>query len=721
METIMASTQISTSPEPQPDQRKITSLQAKRLSALANVNVSDLEGLSIAQASERLKWTIDPWWFLFRKICGKVVKKDPVTGVQYPVPFATVYVEDTDCNFISFFPTANPWSWHFPIFCHREVIATTKTDKCGNFCVWVPRFDIEWILKWREERICFPIIFNRPTVGDLVAKIPNEVVGPWPPVPNPDPGPLQTLTTLPPSAIEAIAGASAAGLAARAVRLQGAQVLGALNRSPADVLHARAFERDLPPPLPAEFHKALSGSNVVAAKGASATDGIRSAIAQKLGLDSSAKELANFDLRRFIGPFWRCYDILVPEWQIILDVPDITFRVGQDVNGDGVEETIYSEGYFDVRWNAGPLPDVTLVASPIAKESRVCNTPVVQCSDVPAILFAGFMPLDLPSYFDGAVTGAPPAPSDIGYTLRPNRPTPDPTGATPLPGRTAPPAQTPFCETLQLYGCVEVKNAQYYRFQQSLDGGQTFSAITGLAWNNYRNTGGAPIPIAADAAGWYEINPHDAATPPVQVARQDLEFPNLLLDWPTPSLGQVVLKLDVGDAAKAIVATSSLVAFQVDNTAPTVTFTQLAWRFIGENDSQLRSLLGIPCPTIHRGTTPQDIELVFEVTVQANHLRDASLGASGCGSGVFAPIADPANKPSHWHTSGSDNNVTLHQRYQLSHTALEGAYSFDCEANSRAMNPSGADGGNLLPTDWNYDPIYIYVIPSIGVAVINGA
>jgi len=36
------------------------------------------------------------------------------------------------------------------------------------------------------------------------------------------------------------------------------------------------------------------------------------------------------------------------------------------------------------------------------------------------------------------------------------------------------------------------------------------------------------------------------------------------------------------------------------------------------------------------------------------------------------------------------------------------------------MNPSGADGGNLLPTDWNYDPIYIYSHPSIGVAVPIG-
>ena len=391
----------------------------------------------------------------------------------------------------------------------------------------------------------------------------------------------------------------------------------------------------------------------------------------------------------------------------------------QDVNGDGVQETIYSEGYFDVRWDAGPLPDVTLQASPIAKESAMCGVPEVKCGDVPAILYAGFMPLDLATYFDGAIASGtvPPVASNVGYTVRPNRPSAD--GSTPPAGRTTPPAQTPFCETLQLYGCVSLKGAQFYRFLQSVDGGQTFSAVTGLTWNNYRNTGGAPIPIHADASGWYEVNPHDAGSPPAQVQRQDLEFPNLLLDWPTPALGQVVLKLEIANGAKAHIADSSWVAFQVDNTAPGVIFTQLAWKFVGEADSQLRSLLGIPCPTIHRGAAPRDIELVFESSVSANHLRDAAISTGGCGQGEFLPVADALNKPSHWHTSGSDNSVLLHQRYQLARSALEGAYSFACRANSRAMNPSGADGGNLVPPDWNYDPVYIYSLPSIGVAVIN--
>jgi hypothetical protein len=683
-----------------PDQHKLGKIQARRLAALAtNVKAEELENRSIAQLVDQLKWRIDPELFLFRRICGRVVKKDPQTGIEYPVPFATVYVEDTDCNLISYFPHGWNWGWHFPYWCHREVIGTTKTDKCGNFCVWVPRFDIDWILRWRHERICFPILFRRPSIGDLIDK--NRVVGPWPPIPGPDPGPLAELTHLPAANLEAIAGANAGKLAQRLVRAQAALSAGAPNASSASLQHTRAFDHELPPPLPAEFHRALSGQQVVAAKTASAEDGVRAAVAAKLGLDD-VKQIDGFSALRCIGPFWRCVDFYVPEWQRILDVPDITFRVTQDVNGDGTEETIYSEGYFDVRWDAGPLPDVTLVASHIAKESRICDTPIVPCGNAPAIRFAGFMELDGPTYFDAT----------NGFALRPNRPSH--TGVTP-PDAPRGVAQTPFCWTLPLYGCVDLKNAQFYRVLQSADNGTTFSAVTGLAWNNYRAIGGGPIPITADANGWYEVNPHDAMM--VVVPRNQLAFQSLILDWPTPSLGKTVLKLEIADGAKNVLASSPNVAIQSDNTAPTVVFSRLAWKFVGESDAALRNLLGIPCPTIHRGASPQDIEVVFEVNVAANHLRDASIGSSGCGGGSF--VLQPGALTSHWHTTPADNSVFLHGRYRLDHAALEGAYTFGCSANSRAMNPSGADGGNLLPTDWFYDPIYIYSTPSINVAVVN--
>jgi hypothetical protein len=683
--------------DPTPDQRTLTSIQAKRLAGLAGIKSDEIASLSIARASEHLKWKIDPELFLFRRICGKVVKKDPVTGTEYPVPFATVYVEDTDCHLISFFPKTSPWGWHFPFFCHREIIGTTKTDECGNFCVWIPRFDIDWILHWRKLRICFPIIFQRPSLGDLLDRWRGEVVGPWPPIPGPDPGPLDILSRLPVSTIKASAGNVAEDLAQRVSRLRAMRASGAPQSLTADLLDARGFDAELPPPLPAELHQVLARqSNVVTTAKASAIDGVRSAIALKVGMDPSAKEIAAFSPDRYIGPFRRCIDIFLPEWQLVLDVPDITFRVTQDVNGDGTEDNIYSESHFDVRWDASPLPSVTLHASSIARESHTCQGPSVPCNKVPAILFAGLMPLQNAAYFDGAA----------GYAVRPNRPSPS--GDTPLPADLMrPAAKTPFCQTLQLYGCVNVDGAQYYRVVRSIDGGAHFSAITGLAWNIYTFPGGTPVTIAADSNGWYPVLPNPDSYHPAR----------MVLEWPTPALEKSVLKIEIGDAAKHVIASSATVAIQTDNTAPTVLFDRLAWKFVGEPDSALRNLLAIPCPTIHRGATPRDIEVVFEVNVTASHLRSAYIEVLDCGGGAF--VVGPGAHTSHWHTNTSDNAEPLYGRYTLSASALEGAYLFHAVAHSRAMNPAGADGGNMVPPDWNYDPVYIYVTPYIQVAIVN--
>ena len=683
-----------------PDRQRLTSIQTKRLAALANVDRTELEGLTLAQAGEKLRWIIDPELFLYRELCGKVVKKDPVTGVEYPVPFATVKVQETDCDLISYFPEASPWAWHFPIFCHRETIATVQTDQCGNFCVWVPRFEIEWILRWRELRLCFPVIFNRPTLNDLIPQpIPVKVPG------QPDPGPLQVLTSLPTATVEAIAGKSASALAEKVTRLQSTQTLGAPNRLTGDLLNRRAFPAELPPPLPSEFHQALAGrGRSVAAAGASAAQGVRSAIALKLGLDPESDALANFNPARFIGPFWRCIDIFLPEWQLIFEVPDITFEVTQDINGDGVQAVIYDDN-FGVNWNVNPTPSITLVASSIARETHVCETPDVPCGDEPAILFAGLMPLDNPAYFN----------ETTGYVVRVNRPANGDGSVTPVPSDlTRPAAETPFCETVQLYGCVNVSAdgvaAQYYRVMQSIDGGATFSAITGLSWNVYTFPGGLPVTITPDADGWYAVMPDPDA---VQPAR-------MVLDWPTPTLGLYTLKLEIGDGAKNVIGQSANVPIEVDNTAPSPNFTTLSWKFEGEPDSTLTSLLGLPCPIIKRGSTPKDIEVVFEVNVMANHLRNASIGVSGCGGGSFVlDTTFPGTKTSHWYTTPLDNTVLLAGRYKLSAKALDGCYSFVCDAVSRAMNPSGADGGNLVPPDWYEDVVYIYVVPSISVAVVS--
>ena len=112
------------------------------------------------------------------------------------------------------------------------------------------------------------------------------------------------------------------------------------------------------------------------------------------------------------------------------------------------------------------------MASSLAKESHFCDTPDVPCGNVPAILFAGLMPLNDPNYFDAGA----------GYALRPNRPIP--------PSGPRQPAKTPFLQTLQLYGCVNVANAKFYRVLLSNNNGGSFSAITAsysswlVRWSN---------------------------------------------------------------------------------------------------------------------------------------------------------------------------------------------------------------------------------------------
>jgi hypothetical protein len=673
-----------------PDQVVLNPIQQRRLAALTGVEEAEISGKSVAQLTDHLRWRIDPQLFFFKKICGRVVKKDPVTGVEYPVPFATVTIEDTDCNLLTYHPPGYPWSWHFPFNCHREIIGTTHTDACGNFCVWVPRFDIDWILHWRKLRFCFPWIFKRPLIKDLI-KVK------WPPIPNPpDPGPWEELIRISPSVLDTIGGTRGDLLKKEINRMKSSAGMGAIHTDHENILNTRLFDQEMPPPLPKDFQRALSGNKVVASKGASAPDAVLSMIAEHAGAD--VKELAGFNHQRYIGPFYRCIDFYVPVWQKILDVPDITFRVTQDVNGDGIEETIYSEGYFDVRWNAGTLSNVTLVASSIAKESHYCHTPQIPCGNVPEISFAGMMPLGNPSYFDKV----------NGYALRINRPRP-------WPSATALTANTPFCGVVQLHGCVNVQNADYYRILQSQDDtAGSYSAITGLAWNNF--LGSTPIPITADAEGWYRVDPINPATS-TAVPRASLEFPNLILDWPTPD-EKMFLKIELKKGAVPLAPTSAVVAIVSDNTAPAISVTDLSWKYVGESDASLRNLIG-NCPMIQRGASPRDIELVFATFVSSRHLRDAGLSTSGCGDGDFFPVADPANNPSHWHTMVTDNTEVLHQRYRLNAGSAPGSYAFKCDANSRSINPAGIHGENLVPPDWFDDQVYVHSHREINVAVVN--
>ena len=103
------------------------------------------------------------------------------------------------------------------------------------------------------------------------------------------------------------------------------------------------------------------------------------------------------------------------EWEPLFEVPDISFEVTQDVDGDGDDDVIY-RSYFDLSYG-GADPYVTIEASQIAVSLRspLCvPSPPCDEGDV-AIQRAGLMPIEsAPAYFDAssgfAVRRSSPAP-----------------------------------------------------------------------------------------------------------------------------------------------------------------------------------------------------------------------------------------------------------------------------------------------------------------------
>ncbi len=674
-----------------PDARPLGPLQAARLAAATGVAEKELVGKTPAALADTLRWRIDPIWFGFRQICGRVVKRDPVTGTEYPVHYATVHVEDTDCSFLGYFPPEWPWGWLYPFNCRREDIAVTVTDACGRFCVWVPIWDIDWILRWRRERVCFPIILVKPTIWDLLQHIRI-----WPPIIHPigpDPPPWEV-----PVGVAELT-------SRRAVDLLGAQTVhalvttqmnaavGAKMTEQQNVLSAAAFSPSLAAALPAGIKRLLEP------KGARET----APLAEHLKLASLDRE--QLAALQCIGPFFRCWDVFVPEWFPILDAPDITVRVTQDVNGDGTQETIYSEGFFDVRWNAGYIPDVTLEASQIALAAPACDTPDTLCGEgAPFLQFVGLMPLSTapsPAYIDAA----------SGYALRPNRPHPNGLYVDPMPSF---PAQTPYSRTLQLYGCNHATGAVYYRLRYSFDG-STPVPFTGLTWPVFRFVGGVlqTMWVTADSSGWYPIlNPADGWFPD-----------HLLLNWPTAQDGLYNVDVQLGDAGKAVLETSPGTGFRVDNSAPYALFTGLAWRVAG---TTVWTVLDLHCPVLVR-PAGQAIEFRISYLGSAAHLRSLRLSAWGCDGD--APLTEAAptwsdppstvNPYEHWSTDPVlDNAVARTAIYSLSGAAPAGAYRFHLEVDSRSFNPAGGDGG--FQANWYYDPVYNWTDAEFAVAVVDG-
>lgn len=615
-----------------PGQRKLTDRQAKRLAELAGVSVAELADTRFADVGDILKWRIDPKFFTHRRVCGRVVKTDPVTGVVQGVPGATVHVMDTDCSFLGYFPVESPlWWWLWPVSCTTEEIATAVTDECGNFCVWIPLVDIDYVVRWREERFCIPEIV-KPSLRDIL----DRVVGPWPIDPPVPPGPRLDTEFLD-RARQFVDGPKIDALEAVAADRR----FGAVDET-LEILEAPAFTRgSFPPSLP--------GGSI-----------------ERLGEIVDIDAYPDPSKDPFVGPFLRCHDVFVPEWITIEDAPDITFQVTQDIDDDGNEETVYAEGIFDVRWNDASA-GVIIEAWPSAVTSDFCEGPDLPCVDVPTIESAGLMPLQ-PSHHDGD-----------GYATRVNRPHPGGLSTdAPAPGESA---TTPYSGTLQLHGCHHIEGAKYYRvlYRYRTEPTDPLNAevpFLGFKWWAAR-IGMSPLHVVPDANGWYEILP-----------MAQMVFPHWLLNWPTGTNGQYELRVEVGDAGKSPMASSAPVRFFVDNRGPKAGFTSLAWRPKGTSGWNPLPLI---CPVVDR-TSAAPIEIQAEWWAGAPHFRNAILSVSGCGADK-PTLTGGASDADHWHVSAADNFVTRTAVMEIPANAKAGCYSFHLHAVARGFNPSGSGGG----------------------------
>ena len=683
-----------------PDKAPLTASQATALASLTGIDAGKFKGRSVAEISAEYRWQINPNFFLFTKVCGKVVKPNPVTGHQDPVPFATVYADDTVCSLFGLFPVLNPWAWFFPFDCHTEQVGVTTTDPCGNFCFWLPNFMIEYVLRFRIEHVCYLQLFQKPTVASVIAYLQGNPIGP-------DPGPVEQVNLTPGTALyrkaEQLLGAQLVSQLAKAAP---SNALGSDNTAQKALLAQPAFTTALPPALPKEFRTPVK--NASREQHAAA---VRATLANKLGLD--VNQIAGLNPNRYFGPFLRCYDVLVPEWVPIQAVPDVTFRVTQDVNGTGTQEVIYDGGLFDIPWGTGNPSNVTLIASQIATASTTCTTPNVVCEDVPALQYVGLMPLVNPllgeTYIDPVA----------GYATRPNPPHPGGTFAE----AGVPPSTAPYCGTLQLYGCTYIDGAVYYRLRFTYTAPSTvtpsaLTPFTGISWPLYLEVGGVlqeQWPVA-DANGWYPVIDPSIGW-----------FPgNMVLEWPTYNYadGLYTVQLEIGDGAKNTIATSAAVGFMIDNSIPKVTFFNAIWSF-NSDMSGSQSVNVNDCAAIDRGVTPQDVYIQVSYTATASHLRTVELSSGGCtGGATLYPVATtPAQIAAqlatiqHWYEDAGDNTVSNVATYKIAASLPQGVYSFAVEADSRAFNPAGSDGGPFA--DWNYSPVYIWTVPSFAIAVVN--
>jgi hypothetical protein len=668
-----------------PDTEKLSERQASRLATISKLPVAELKGKTLGDLRKAHLPQLNPAWLLYQTVCGQVVKTD-AGGVDRPVPFATVKVYDTDIGLLGWSPVFLPYTWFLPLYFRRELLATVTTDECGRFCVNIPRWEIDFYLRWRLERQCYLTWLRRPNVQDILAA--NAVI----PVPHPDPAPHID---------EHVLGHASRVLDAPLVERLRAVAPSTIGDAVAKVtgaMAAPAFASSVRPPFTATAKAQLATKDVAA-------------FASRLSIKPEL--LKGLSTERFYGPFLRCRTVIVPEWTAVIDIPDVTFEVLQDVNGDGTQEVIYSEGLFDVRWDATNIPDVTLHASAIAITGALCDGPPGTFPQDHGILFAGNYPLKQsgqPSTYQ----------DDQGFSILCNRPDAD--GIPSTPNRTSP-ANAPFTGSFYLMGNAETAGATHYRISHQVGGtatylNQGFGPLLKLVGGVLQQLVVSPVngqwyPIVPRADGWTPVG----LLAPVGVGDD--------------ALHTFRLELGASGGGGITPVASSLtqpVHVQVETTRPVVS-ANIRWRHPDITHNWSLDLPLANCPVVAR-TGAQRVQFEFTVTVSALHLRDYAISVTGCGSGVSPQLittardglpAQSATAESHWHMSASDNSATVTLYYELAAGAPAGCYRFSVYAGSRAFDPRTVVA--LAPAQtpenfWNLaEQAPIYVAPLFSVAV----
>lgn len=134
-----------------PEKRELNSLERSRLAELAGLKPEAFCRLTIEEIRGRFGWQIDPRLLLFRRLSGKVLIRDEECGNLVPVDGALVHIESTLSDLLHFADAIEGGGCLLMTHVRRERILSVTSSADGGFSAWIPRFDIESLVRWRAS------------------------------------------------------------------------------------------------------------------------------------------------------------------------------------------------------------------------------------------------------------------------------------------------------------------------------------------------------------------------------------------------------------------------------------------------------------------------------------------------------------------------------------------------------------------------------------------